>query len=69
MLLSGVHDTVLVALSIFIATFASYTAFDLAGRVRMATGRARIGWLAAAAIVLGGGIWASGWQAWPSAAW
>ncbi len=51
------HDPLLVALSIAIAALASYTALDLAGRIRAATGRGRYGWLAAAAVALGGGIW------------
>jgi NO-binding membrane sensor protein with MHYT domain/signal transduction histidine kinase/CheY-like chemotaxis protein len=54
---SGAHDAVLVVLSIFIATFASYTALDLAGRVRSASGTARHAWLATAALVTGCGIW------------
>jgi PAS domain S-box-containing protein len=52
------HDPFLVALSIAIALLASYTALDLAGRIRVSTGRARLGWLAAASVALGGGIWA-----------
>jgi NO-binding membrane sensor protein with MHYT domain len=52
------HDPVLVALSILIAVLASYTALDLATRMRAAaSGRASSGWLAAAAIAMGGGIW------------
>src|SRR5712691_982621 len=52
------HDPVLVALSILIAALASYTALDLATRMRAAaSGRASSGWLAAAAIAMGGGIW------------
>ena len=52
------HDPVLVALSILIAALASYTALDLAARMRAAaSGRASSGWLAAAAIAMGGGIW------------
>jgi PAS domain S-box-containing protein len=51
------HDPVLVALSILIAALASYTALDLATRMRAASGRARRAWLAAAAIAMGGGIW------------
>ena len=54
----GSHDPALVALSILIAVAASYTALDLAGRVPPARGTVRNGWLAAAALVLGGGIWA-----------
>src|SRR5882757_7013726 len=52
------HDPVLVALSILIAALASYTALDLATRMRAAaSGRASSGWLAAAAVAMGGGIW------------
>ena len=51
------HDPVLVALSILIAALASYTALDLATRMRAASGRARPAWLVAAAIAMGGGIW------------
>ncbi|MDE5445543.1 PAS domain S-box protein [Bradyrhizobium sp. CSA207] len=51
------HDPVLVALSILIAALASYTALDLATRMRAASGRARRSWLLAAAIAMGGGIW------------
>ena len=45
------------ALSILIAALASYTALDLATRMRAASGRARPAWLAAAATAMGGGIW------------
>src|SRR3989440_3787562 len=51
------HNPVLVALSILIAALASYTALDLATRMRPASGRPRRAWLAAAAIAMGGGIW------------
>src|SRR3954453_5376231 len=51
------HDPVLVALSILIAALASYTALDLATRMRAASGRARRSWLVAAAIAMGGAIW------------
>src|SRR3954454_5594499 len=54
---SAFHDPVLVALSIMIAALASYTALDLATRMRAASGRARRSWLVAAAIAMGGGIW------------
>ncbi|WP_018387269.1 MHYT domain-containing protein [Ancylobacter sp. FA202] len=53
----GSHNGALVALSILIAVAASYTALDLAGRATRA-GAARLVWLSAAAVVLGGGIWA-----------
>jgi PAS domain S-box-containing protein len=53
----GSHDPVLVALSVLIAALASYTALDLATRMRAASGPASLGWLAAAAAAMGGGIW------------
>ncbi|MBY9062530.1 response regulator [Sphingomonas yunnanensis] len=53
----GAHDGVLVAMSVLVAMFASYTALDLGGRVRAASGRARHMWLITAAIAMGGGIW------------
>ncbi|MGK6323659.1 MHYT domain-containing protein [Sphingomonas sp. DT-51] len=53
----GGHDRVLVAMSVLIAMFASYTALDLGGRVRAANGAARRAWLLTAAIAMGGGIW------------
>lgn len=56
-LLAGTHDPLLVALSVAIAVAASYTALDLAGRVRATAGWARIIWLATAALAMGGGIW------------
>ncbi|WP_198351177.1 MHYT domain-containing protein [Flavisphingomonas formosensis] len=58
MVISGVHDGVLVGISILIAIMASYTALDLAGRIRASQGRARRLWLITAAIAMGGGIWA-----------
>src|SRR6267143_4373358 len=57
MVVTGTHDPYLVALSIFVAAFASYTALDLGGRVAAARGLARRVWLVAAAITMGGGIW------------
>lgn len=58
MTIIGSHDTALVALSILVAMVASYTALDLAGRIRTAQGWAKHAWLAAAAFAMGGGIWA-----------
>ncbi len=52
------YDPALVALSIAIAVFASYTALDLGGRVRGARARTRWAWVALAALAMGGGIWA-----------
>src|SRR5829696_5463065 len=56
-MLSGTHESTLVALSILIATAASYTALDLAGRIRVCSGWACHAWLATAAVAMGGGIW------------
>jgi diguanylate cyclase (GGDEF)-like protein/PAS domain S-box-containing protein len=56
-LLVGSYDYRLVALSVVIATFASYAALDLAGRVTIARGSARFGWLAGGAGAMGLGIW------------
>ena len=53
----GSYDTTLVALSVLIAMVASYTALDLAGRMRASSGWPRYAWLAAAALAMGGGIW------------
>ncbi len=57
MVVTGTHDPYLVALSILVASFASYTALDLSGHVGVARGLARRVWLVAAAITMGGGIW------------
>jgi len=57
MIVTGTYDPYLVALSILVASFASYTALDLGGHVAAARGVARRIWLAVAAITMGGGIW------------
>src|ERR1700736_5347286 len=57
MVVTGTYDPYLVALSILIACFASYTALDLSAHVEHARGFARRVWLAAAALTMGGGIW------------
>ncbi|WP_207537150.1 MHYT domain-containing protein [Sabulicella rubraurantiaca] len=57
-ILGGHHDPALVALSVGIAILASYTALDLAGRVRVAHGMGVRLWTGAAAVAMGGGIWA-----------
>jgi PAS domain S-box-containing protein len=57
MVATGTYNPYLVALSILVAAFASYTALDLGGRVAAARGVARRVWLVAAAIAMGGGIW------------
>ena len=53
----GIYDPALVALSILIATAASFAALDLAGRIRAAQGWATHVWLATAAVAMGGSIW------------
>jgi PAS domain S-box-containing protein len=58
MLVTGTHDPALVALSILVASFASYTALDLGGQLKRAQGVTRRLWLLTAAISMGGGIWA-----------
>src|SRR5258708_7705892 len=58
MVVTGTYNPYLVALSILVACFASYTALDLAAHVGDARGLARRAWLVAAAITMGGGIWA-----------
>jgi NO-binding membrane sensor protein with MHYT domain len=57
MVVTGTHDPYLVALSILVASFASYTALDLSGHVGPARGLARGAWLVGTAIIMGGGIW------------
>ena len=57
MVVTGTYNPYLVALSILVAAFASYTALDLGGRVAAARGVVRRVWLVAAAIAMGGGIW------------
>ncbi|MGB0910934.1 MAG: response regulator [Nitrospirales bacterium] len=53
----GIYDGSFVALSVVIAIVASYTALDLAGRVSMTDGRARLWWLMGGALAMGTGIW------------
>jgi len=57
MVVTGTHHPYLVALSILVASFASYTALDLGGQVAVARGLARRVWLVGAATIMGGGIW------------
>ena len=58
MIVAGSHDVPLVVLSILIAVAASYTALDLASRVRASAGWVKHAWLTTAALAMGGGIWA-----------
>ncbi|HEX3571902.1 MAG TPA: MHYT domain-containing protein [Acidobacteriaceae bacterium] len=55
--LIGSYNYALVALSVLIAIFASYTALDLAGRVTAASGWTRAIWLLGGAGAMGTGIW------------
>jgi NO-binding membrane sensor protein with MHYT domain len=52
------HDVRLVAVSYLIATIGSYTALEMAERLRGATGAKARFWLASSAATLGGSIWA-----------
>ena len=57
--LSGSYDAVLVAVSVLMASLASYAAFGLAGRIIAAeTRQAKRLWLLAGAAAMGVGIWA-----------
>src|SRR3979490_2228079 len=53
----GSYNYGLVALSVLIATFASYAALDLAGRVTATIGWTRMAWLLGGAGAMGTGIW------------
>jgi NO-binding membrane sensor protein with MHYT domain/signal transduction histidine kinase len=55
--LSTGYNISLVCLSIVVAMVASYTALDLAGRVRATQGRVQMGWLLSGATTMGLGIW------------
>jgi NO-binding membrane sensor protein with MHYT domain len=54
MVVTGTYNLYLVALSVLVASVASYTALDLCGHVGASRGLARQAWLAAAAITMGG---------------
>ena len=56
--MTGSYDYVEVAHSVLIAVAASYVALDLAGRVTVAKGRARLAWLGGGATAMGIGVWA-----------
>lgn len=51
------YSPTLVGASVVIASLASYTALDLAGRVTAAHGRGRLAWLASGSAAMGLGIW------------
>ena len=54
----GTYNLSLVFLSYFIATFASYTALDLALRIGECHGNSKRIWVGGCAFAMGGGIWA-----------
>ena len=53
----GEYDFVLVLFSYFIATFASYTALDLAMRIDEGQSNSKKIWIGGCAFAMGGGIW------------
>lgn len=57
-MLTGSYNTWLVLASLVIAVLASYTALDLAGRVRSAQGQIARAWLLGGSVAMGIGIWA-----------
>jgi PAS domain S-box-containing protein len=56
-IMKGSYNYALVAFSILIAVFASYTALALGSRVHAARGRFRLAWLAGGSVAMGIGIW------------
>jgi NO-binding membrane sensor protein with MHYT domain/CheY-like chemotaxis protein len=57
MALEGWYSPLVVLLSVLIASLASYTALDLAGRVSLARDRERLAWITCGAVAMGVGIW------------
>jgi two-component system, sensor histidine kinase and response regulator len=57
MQMTASYSPSLVALSVVIATLASYTALDLSGRVFASAGRVRALWILGGAFAMGAGIW------------
>ncbi len=59
LLYAGIYDPWLVALSILIASFASYAALDVAARIASSSSRAQAAWWTGiGALAMGGGTWA-----------
>ena len=56
-MMTSTYDLRLVMLSFIIAVIASYTALELAGRVKSTSGQTRVGWLLGGAVAMGTGIW------------
>jgi PAS domain S-box-containing protein len=57
LLLAGSYDYDVVALSVWIAIFGSYTALDLGERVTFARGASRLAWLTGGCVAMGIGTW------------
>ncbi len=57
LVLAGSYNYDVVALSVAIAIFASYTALDLGERVTFASGESRLAWLAGGCVAMGIGTW------------
>ncbi|MBW3630304.1 MAG: PAS domain S-box protein, partial [Gemmatimonadetes bacterium] len=55
--MNGHHEPLLVGLSVLTAIFASYAALNLVYSVSLASGKARVAWLAGGAVAMGSGIW------------
>ena len=58
-MLIGSYIPSLVVLSVFVAILASYTAFDLAGRISSAQGPAVYVWIVGGAFAMGVGTWST----------
>jgi methyl-accepting chemotaxis protein PixJ len=56
-IMTSSYDFRLVGLAFIIAIIASYTALNLAGQVKSASGQTRIKWLIGGAVAMGTGIW------------
>ncbi|MBM3114691.1 MHYT domain-containing protein [Jeongeupia naejangsanensis] len=56
--MNGSYDLMLVLVSYLVATLASYTALDLAGRITASTGNRANQWLLGGSVAMGTGIWA-----------
>src|ERR1700722_15848238 len=56
-ILAVAYDPTLVLLSMGVATWASFVSLDVAARIWLSGGWARLGWIVAAATAMGGGIW------------
>lgn len=58
MVMEHAGNSALVALSVLVAIFTSFTALNVSGRICVAEASARRWWIVAAAVALGGGTWA-----------